>query len=97
MIDNFLNFYFPEFILGMKEEIFGDVKSKSNSAINTILTFGREFIWMQKFTSKNINELQYIIYMRKKLELLLHTMDFRGVKNDFLSEWSAILEHFEVY
>ena len=91
MVDNFLNFYFPEFILGRKEVVFGDVKSKSNSAINTILTFGREFIWMQKFTSKNINELQYIIYMRKKLELLLHTMDFRGVKNDFLSEWSAIL------
>lgn len=96
MVGNILTYYFPQFKLGRKEAIFGDVNSKGNSVINTMLLLAKQFLWKQKFGSKNINELQYIIFMRQELKFLHETMEYKGGKLDFCTEWADILKHFEV-
>ena len=96
MIGNILSFYFPQFKMGRKEAIFGDVNSSSNSIINTLLLLAKQFLWRQKFGAKNLDEIQYIIFMRKELKLLFDIMEFKGKKYDFFNVWNVILEHFEV-
>ena len=96
MVGNFLTSYFPDFKLGRKEAIFGDVRTKGNSIINTILLLSKQFLWKQKFGSKNINELQFIIFMKQELKSLLEIMEFKGEKHKFCDEWGEILQHFEI-
>ena len=98
MIGNILTFYFPQFKLGRKEAIFGDISTIYNSVLNTMLIFAKQFIWKQKFSVKNFDEVKYIIFMRQELKLLIDTMEFRGgeLKLKFLNDWSVIFEHFEV-
>ena len=66
MVGNILRIYFPNFNLGRKEAIFGDIKSKGDSVINTMLLLAKQFICMEKFGSKNIDEIKYISYMRRE-------------------------------
>ena len=60
MVGNILTSYFPNFILGRKEAIFGEIKSRGDSVINTVILLAKQFPWRQKFGSKNIDELQFI-------------------------------------
>ena len=96
MVGNILKFYYPNFTLGRKEAIFGDIKSKGDSVINTMLLLAKQFIWKEKFCSKNIDEVKYISFMRKELNYLLENMDFKGNGIKFRNEWINILEHFNV-
>ena len=96
MVGNILCYYYPQFKLGRKEAIFGDIKTKGNSIINTVLLLGKQFIWRQKFGSKSLDELSYIIFMKNELNFLLETMTFRGKKLEFYNDWKEILLHFEV-
>ena len=96
MVGNILGAYFPQFTLGRKEAIFGDAKSKPDSVINTMLLLGKQFIWRQKFGSKSLDELSFIIYMKNELNLLYQTMVFKGQKIKFCREWDVILEYFEI-
>ena len=96
MVENILGAYYPQFKLGKKEAIFGDINTSPDSAINTMLLLAKQFIWRQKFGSKTLDEISFIIYMKNELNFLYQTMDFKGEKNNFLREWDAILEHFEV-
>ena len=91
-----MKFYYPNFTLGRKEAIFGDIKSKGESVINTMLLLAKQFIWKEKFCSKNIDEVKYISFMRKELNYLLENMDFKGNGIKFRNEWINILEHFNV-
>ena len=96
MIGNIISFYFPGFKLGQKEAIFGDVNSSSNSIINVMLILAKEFIWKQKFGAKNLNEINYINFMRKELRFLYDIAEFKEDKYSFFAEWCSIFEHFEV-
>ena len=96
IVGTILTTYFPEFNLGRKEAIFGDVKSKGNSVINTMILLAKKFILKEKFGSKTINRLRYISFIRQELRFIIQTMEFRGKKVEFLKEWNEILQHFEV-
>ena len=96
MVENVLKNYFPEFNLGIKEAIFGDIKSKGNSTINTVLIMAKQFIWRQKFSSKTLDELTYILYMKNELKFLKEIKEYRGEKSQFYTEWADILSHFDV-
>ena len=96
MVGNILKLYFPNFNLGRKEAIFGDHQSNGNSAINTMIIFSKQFIWTEKFGTKNLNELHYILFMQKELKLLLEIMQFKGEMQSLNPGWAAILQHFEV-
>ena len=63
MVANFLSNFYPNFILGRKEALFGDNNSSGSSAINTILLLARYFIWKQKFTKKDLDEVLFINYL----------------------------------
>ena len=96
MVENTISMYFPNFRLGRKEAIFGDINTKGDSIINTMLLLGKQFIWRQKFGSKTLDEISYILYMKCELNFLLQIMDFKGEKDKFCKEWENILSHFEV-
>ena len=96
MVGNILEFYYPYFTLGRKEAIFGDIKSKGDSVINTMLLLSKQFIWKEKFGSKNIDEVKYITFMRKELNFLLESMNYQGNGIKFRTEWNNILEHFNI-
>ena len=78
MVENILKQYFPHFDLGHKEAIFGDTNSKGESVINTMLLSAKQFIWRQTFGTKNLDESQYISYMRNELNLIIEEMNFKG-------------------
>ena len=61
-----------------------------------MLLLAKQFLWKQKFGSRNINDLQFIIFMKQELTFLQNTMDFKGEKFNFCTEWNEILQHFEV-
>ena len=96
MVGNILKVYFPDFRLGRKEAIFGDSESNGDSVINTMILLGKQFIWTQKFGSKNLNELHYILFMQKELEQLVKIMQFKNQIETFCNDWVQILEHFDV-
>ena len=96
MVGNTLTAYFPDFTLGRKEAIFGDVNSKGNSVINTMILLAKQFLWRQKFGSKTLNEIQYILFMKQELQYLQEIMNFKGDKIKFCTEWLDILLHFNV-
>ena len=95
MVGNFISTYFPNFRLGRKEAIFGDINSKGDSVINTLILLAKQFLWRQKFGSKNLNELQYILYMRRELPLLEKLIESKG-NGFFCKEWVQIFQHFEI-
>ena len=96
MISNILTFYFPKFKLNKKEAIFGDITTNGDSVINTILFLARQFIYKQKFTSKTLDEVIYINYMKQELKFLHHVHLIKGESVRFMQEWSRIFDHFEV-
>ena len=96
MVENILKKYFPHFNLGRKEAIFGDTNSKGDSVINTILLLAKQFIWREKFCTKELNEINYILYMKKELQLLIEAMNFKGKLTIFINDWANILQHFEI-
>ena len=96
MVGNILTTYYPSFKLNNKEAIFGDISSKGDSVTNTMILLAKQFLWRQKFGSKNINELQFIIFMKAELGFLVKTMEFKGKGQEFRQEWDKILQHFDV-
>ena len=96
MVGNILTSYYPNFKLGQKEAIFGDITSKGDSVTNTMILLAKQFLWRQKFGSKIINEFQFKIYMKAELSFLLKTMEFKEKGLEFRREWVKILQHFEL-
>ena len=70
MITNLVRNFLPKFQLGRKEALFGDQNSPGSSVVNTILILSRYFIWKQKFTSKKLDEVTFINYMRDHLLII---------------------------
>ena len=95
MVGNFISTYFPNFRLGRKEAIFGDINSKGDSVINTLILLAKQFLWRQKFGSKKLDELQYIMFMRRELPLLEKLLEFKG-NDSFCKEWVPIFQYFEI-
>ena len=81
----------------MKEAIFGDYTSKGNSVVNTLIMLAKQFIWNQKFGSKSLGELEYILFMRKELSFLKDIAEFKGEFAEFYTDWVEILQHFEMH
>ena len=96
MVGNTLTLYFPNFKLGRKEAIFGDIQSRGDSIINTVILLAKQFLWRQKFGSKIIDELQFIIYIRSELNFLVKTLEFKGERLHLSVDWVKILQHFNI-
>ena len=96
-VGDIINIFFPDFNLGQKEAIFGDCKSKGNSALNTILILAKQFIWTQKFGNRNLCALQYKRFMKNELKFMLDTMHYKENIDNFHFEWFEILQYFEIY
>ena len=96
LIGNLITEYYPDFRLGLKEAIFGDVKSEGNSVPNSLLVLARQFIYRQKFTTKTLDEVVYINYMKQELKFLYETAIFKGESVKFLQTWTDIMNHFDV-
>ena len=96
MIGNLLTQHFQNFKLTAKEAIFGDVGSDGDSIINTILFLARQFIYKQKFTTKTLDEVSYILYMQRELKFLYDVNAFKNEQNKFMLEWACILDRFDV-
>ena len=96
MVGNILTYYYPQFHLGRKEAIFGDINSKPCSVINTILLLSKQFLWKQKFTSKKLDDVMFINFMRTELNQLVNIMQIKEKSAEFLKNWDSILDHFEV-
>jgi hypothetical protein len=96
IIQNILNHHFPGFKLGIKEAIFGDLNSEGPSIQNTLLLLARQFIYRQKFTTKSLDEVQYLNFMRNELKNLYNTHVFREKVNKFMLDWQSIFDHFDI-
>ena len=75
---------------------FGDMNSTANSVENTVLLLSREFIWVQKFTSKKLDIITYINFMKQELTQLYEIVQIKNKTNEFLKCWLPILDFFEV-
>ena len=84
LIKNCISHCYPEFMLQHKEAIFGNVGSSGDSVINTILALVRYFIYQQKFTSKELDEIKFLNYMRDHLEIIYQTKVNKNHKRNFL-------------
>ena len=96
MIANFISNFYPSFSLGRKEALFGDEKSAGDSVVNTILVLARGFIWKHKFTSKELDEVNFINFTRDQLFTICNCQKLKGKMSEFWLEWQAILDHFQV-
>ena len=96
MIKNCITNFHPNFVLNRKEAIFGDVSSPGDSVINTMLALARYFIYQQKFTSKCLDEVRFMLYARDHLELIHRTKKAKNQGDNFLRDWREILIHFQV-
>ena len=95
-VENILQIFIPTFKLGRKEEIFGDVETMANSVENTVLLLGREFIWVQKFTSKKLENNNFKNFMKKELTQLFAIIQTKENTNEILKCWLPILDFLEV-
>ena len=93
MVGNLISNFYPQFILRRSEAIFGDSKSEPTSAINTLLLLSRHFVWIQKFTSKKLDEVVFINFLRSQVELLAKVMKWKEKDEKFVEEWGSILNH----
>ena len=84
MVRNVLKNYFTEFNLGKKEAILGDINSKGDSIINTVMIMAKQFIWRRKFGSKTLDELSNILYMKNELNFLKEIKEFREKRLNFV-------------
>ena len=71
MISNLISNFF-KFFLGEKEALFGAENLAGDSPINTILVLARYFIYQQKFTNKNLDEVNFINYVKSHLNIIYH-------------------------
>ena len=60
-----------------------------------MLVLAKQFLWKQKFGTKNLDDLQFIIFMKQELTFLLDKMEYKGEGIKFSTEWAEILQHFE--
>ena len=95
-VENILQIFIPTFKLGRKEAIFGDVETMANSVENTVLLLGREFIWVQKFTSKKLENNNFKNFMKKELTQLFAISQIKENTNEILKCWLPILDFLEV-
>ena len=96
IVGNILKNCNPTFKLGRKEAIFVDMDTGFNSVENTVLLLSREFIWVQKFTSKKLDIIMYINFMKRELAQLFELVQIKNKTNEFLKCWLQILDFFEV-
>ena len=96
MVANFLSNFYPNFILGRKEALFGDNNSSGNSVINTILLLARYFIWKQKFTKRDLDEVLFINYLSDQISLIHQCKIVTEKEAKFVEHWDKILLHFEI-
>ena len=96
MVENMLQNFFPGFVLGRREAIFGHSGSEGDSTFNTILMLSRYFIWKNKFTTKKLDEINYINYIKDQLELIYNCKIVKEKQVAFLEDWKALLEHFGI-
>ena len=93
MVGNLISNFYPQFILRRKEAIFGDVKSEPTSVINTLLLLSRHFVWIQKFTSKKLDEVVFFNFLKSQVGLLANVMKLKDKECKFVNEWGNILNH----
>ena len=96
MVGNTIGNYYPEFVLGRKEAIFGFAKEKGTSAINTILILSRYFIYQQKFNTKKLDDVHYINFIKDQLSLIYISQKAKNKEIDFIKDWVYFLDHFDV-
>ena len=97
MVANLLANFYPKFVLGRKEALFGDANSTGDSVFNTMLLLSRYFIWKQKFTSKELDEVNFINYANDHLSLIYNCKKITGKEALFLTDWAVLLDHFQVF
>ena len=97
MIGNLISNFYPNFILGRKEALFGDAKSGGDSVINTILMLARYFIWRQKFSLKTLDEVDFINYTAGQLQIIYDCQKIKNKSKEFLIHWGKIMVHFQVH
>jgi hypothetical protein len=96
MVEKIFSNFYPNFILGRKEAIFGHSGSEGDSVFNTILILSRYFIWKSKFTTKHLDEVDFINYLKGHLELIYFSKRNYEKQAKFIENWSLILDHFQV-
>ena len=96
MVANSLANFYPKLVLGKKEALFGDPNSAGDSVFNTMLLLSRYFIWKHKFTSKELDEVNFINYVKEQLSLIYNCKKITGKEVQFLTDWAVLLEHFQV-
>ena len=75
---------------------FGDARAEENNVVNTILALSRQFIYRQKFTSKSLDEIPFINYMKSELKLLYNVHVLKEKSVELIDLWADIFTHFEV-
>ena len=83
IVSNCITNFYPDFVLNRKEALFGHVESGGDSVINTILALARYHIYQQKFTSKKLDEVQFILYMKDHLEIIYRVKKKKTRKSYF--------------
>ena len=96
MVENMIANFYPRFVLGRKEAIFGHFGSDGNSIFNTLLVLSRYFIWKMKFTKNILDEVDYLNYIKQKLELIHYCIKAKEKQKEFNDEWKLILNHFDI-
>ena len=72
------------------------MNTSADSVENTVLLLSREFIWVQKFTSKKLENRKYMNFMKNELTQLFQIVQINYKTNEFLKCWLPILNFFEV-
>ena len=96
MVGNTISNYYPEFVLGRREAIFGYANEKGTSPLNTILILSRYFIYQQKFNKKLLDDVHYINFIKDQLSLIYNVQKNKNKEIDFIKDWKFFLEHFDV-
>ena len=100
IIKNTIFNFYPRFVFGAKEAIFGSSELCGGSAINTLLILARYFIYQQKFTSKELDEVKFINYAKEQFTLIVNARKFKNKnkmeETEFTQDWIIFLDHYQV-
>ena len=93
-VEVFLNIFYPSFFLSKRKAIFGD--KEADIVVNTILLWSKRFLWVQKFTTKKLNIVAYIKFLKNNLRELMLIWQLKNKFYDFMRLWGKLLEYFEI-
>ena len=96
LVAKFLVNFSPDFVMDKSKAVFGDTDSTPDSVVNTVLIWGRSFIWKEKFTQKKLSEACFLSHVNSEIGQLKEIVKSSKIPAELISAWVPVLRYFNI-